>query len=283
VQIAVLGMGRMGRALGSRLLDTGHDVTVWNRSEGRAAELVDRGATEVRDPAEAVTGVDVVCTSLADDGAVRAVLAPGGAPLDTGSTPVVEMSTIAPATARELGGLYGGTFVASPILGAPQAVAAGEAALAVAGPDDVVDALAPLWAAVTDKLRRIGTDPGLAQVVKLCNNYLLMSGIATLAEVVATGQAGGLSDEELVELLGQLPTVAPALRNRVDDIVRGPHEGWFSTELGAKDVRLFSEEAAANGVSLPLADAVRERYQAAAGAGYGDADLGAVVELLRTQ
>jgi 3-hydroxyisobutyrate dehydrogenase-like beta-hydroxyacid dehydrogenase len=80
---------------------------------------------------------------------------------------------------------------------------------------------------------------------------------------------------------GQLPLVAPALRNRLADIVAGDHDGWFSTTLGAKDLRLAQELARSHGVELPLAAAVRDRYEQAAAQGFADADIAAVVELLR--
>ena len=98
---------------------------------------------------------------------------------------------------------------------------------------------------------------------------------------MATAQAVGLPDELIRDYLGQVPLVAPALRNRLDDIVSGAHDGWFSTTLGAKDVRLAVDLARSHGVVLPLANAVKERFEEAAAQGWGDADIGAVVELLR--
>ncbi len=282
MKTAVLGMGRMGRALGTRLLDTGHHVTVWNRTPGRAGDLIERGATEAPDPVAATDGTDVVLSSLADDKAVLAVLAPDDQPLVApGTTPVVDMSTVSPATARHLGELFEASFVASPIMGGPAALADGQAALAVAGPEVTVARLESLWSSISGRLAPCGADPGRAQVVKLINNYLLMAGVATLADIVAVAQAAGFDREFLVTMLGLTPTVAPALHNRVEDIVGGDHRGWFSTALGAKDVALFAEAARASGVEVPLADAVLQRYQAAVHAGLGDADIGAVVELLR--
>ena len=70
-------------------------------------------------------------------------------------------------------------------------------------------------------------------------------------------------------------------RNRLDDIVSGDHDGWFSTKLGAKDVRLAEDLARSHGMQLPLADAVKRRFEEAAAQGWADADIGAVVELLR--
>ena len=124
----------------------------------------------------------------------------------------------------------------------------------------------------------VGEDPSVATTLKLLSNYLLMSGIATLAEVVATAQAIGLPDELIRDYLGKLPLVAPALHNPLDDIVSGVHYGWFSTTFWAKDVRLAAALARSHGVELPLADAVKRRFEEAAAQGWADADIGAVVE-----
>ncbi|MGZ6692274.1 MAG: NAD-binding protein, partial [Solirubrobacteraceae bacterium] len=83
------------------------------------------------------------------------------------------------------------------------------------------------------------------------------------------------------EYFGHLPLVAPALRNRIDDIVSGDHQGWFATRLGAKDLRLVEELARSQGVPLPVAEAVKRRYEQAAAEGWSDADIAAVVELVR--
>jgi 3-hydroxyisobutyrate dehydrogenase len=73
------------------------------------------------------------------------------------------------------------------------------------------------------------------------------------------------------------------LHNRLDDVLTGDHQGWFTTRLGAKDVRLFEDEANVAGLPVPIAALVRGRYEEAAEAGWDSADPGAVVELLRAR
>ena len=174
-------------------------------------------------------------------------------------------------------------MLASPILGSPTAVVTGEAAYLIGGPRELYDRLEPAYGVLVEAERRVyvGEDARVATTLKLLSNYLLMSGIAALAETVATAQAAGLPDGLIRDYLGQLPLVAPALRNRLDDIVSGDHDGWFSTTLGAKDVRLAEDLARSHGVLLPLADAVKRRFEEAAAQGWAEADIGAVVELLR--
>jgi 3-hydroxyisobutyrate dehydrogenase-like beta-hydroxyacid dehydrogenase len=286
MRVAVFGMGNMGRALALRLLERGHVVKIWNRTPGKASEVIEAGAVESPSPAEAARGTEAMLMSLADDQAVREVmtrLADLG--LDPGGPIVADMSTVSPGTSRALVDLApGGRFVAAPIVGGPQAVVEGQAVGLLGGERDLVDRLKPIWSDVfTVRWYYCGGDPGSALTYKLLNNYLLMSGIAVLAEVVATGQAAELDETILRDFLFQWPTIAPALHNRLDDILGGDHRGWFTTRLGAKDVRLTAELAESKGLELPIARLIEQRYEEAAERGWSDSDITAVVELLRDQ
>ncbi len=284
MRLAVLGMGRMGHAVAERLLGGDHDVTVWNRTPHKADELIAKGAREAATPAEAAKQAEATFTSLADDAAVQAVVTgQDGVAVGLGDGALIDLSTVSPKTTAALVDAVGGRLLASPILGAPSAVLSGEAAYLIGGPRELYDRLQAAYDVLADKGRRfyVGEDAGVATTLKLLSNYLLMSGIAALAETVATAQAVGLPDELIRDYLGQLPLLAPALRNRLDDIVSGDHRGWFSTTLGAKDVRLAEDLARSHDLTLPLAAAVKRRFEEAAAQGWADADIGAVVELLR--
>jgi 3-hydroxyisobutyrate dehydrogenase-like beta-hydroxyacid dehydrogenase len=284
MRLAVLGMGRMGHALAERLLGGDHEVTVWNRTPHRADDLIAKGARDAATPAAAAEQAEGTFTSLADDAAVRSVvMGETGVAAGLGDGILVDASTVSPQTTADLSEAVGGRMLASPILGSPTAVVTGEAAYLIGGRRELYDRLEPAYDVLAQSGHRsyVDEDARVATTLKLLSNYLLMSGVATLAETVATAQAVGLSDELIRDYLGQLPLVAPALRNRLDDIISGDHDGWFSTTLGAKDVRLAEDLARSHGVQLPLADAVKRRFEEAAAQGWADADIGAVVELLR--
>jgi 3-hydroxyisobutyrate dehydrogenase-like beta-hydroxyacid dehydrogenase len=284
MRLAVLGMGRMGHALAERLLAGDHEVAVWNRTPHKADDLIANGAREAPTPAAAAEEAEATFTSLADDAAVRTVVtALDGVAAGLGDGVLIDVSTVSPDTTSHLAETVGGRLLASPILGSPTAVVSGEAGYLIGGPRELYDRLAPAYGVLAEAGRRVyvGEDARVATTLKLLSNYLLMSGIATLAETVATAQAVGLPDELIRDYLGQLPLVAPALRNRLDDIVSGDHDGWFSTTLGAKDVRLAEDLARSHGVLLPLANIVKRRFEEAAAQGWANADIGAVVELLR--
>jgi 3-hydroxyisobutyrate dehydrogenase-like beta-hydroxyacid dehydrogenase len=279
MRIAVLGMGKMGHAVAGRLLEGGHELTVWNRSPGKADDLAAKGATDLSGQAasDAASGAEVVITSLSDDAAVQAVIIDEGVAGALSSASgagtaaiLVDMSTVSPKTSRHLAQVVGGQrFVAAPILGAPAGVASGEAVYLVAGPSGPRRALAPVFGTLTGRRVELGEDPGTALVVKLLSNALLLSGIAVLGEVVATARAAGLDDDFLRQFLGSSPLVAPALRNRLDNMIAGRHTGWFTTALGAKDTRLAKDMAVDLRLRLPLIEAVEQRYEDAAAEGMG--------------
>jgi 3-hydroxyisobutyrate dehydrogenase-like beta-hydroxyacid dehydrogenase len=284
MRLAVLGMGRMGHAVAERLHHEGHDVIVWNRTPHKADDLLAKGVREAITPRAAAEKAEGTFTSLADDAAVHSVVTgQDGVAAGLGDGVLVDLSTVSPQTTTDLAKVVEGQMLASPILGAPAAVASGQAGYLIGGPREFYERLQPAYSALADDERRryLGEDATMATGLKLISNYLLMSGIATLAEAVAMAQAVGLPDDLVRDYLGQVPLVAPALRNRLDRIISGDHHGWFSTTLGAKDVQLAEDLARRHGVQLPLADAVKRRYEEAAAKGWADADITAVVETVR--
>lgn len=276
MQMAVLGMGRMGRAIAERILGAGHELSIWNRTPGRAADLVAAGARECDSPSEAVTGSDTVVTMLSADDAVRSVVRGDKGVLTSlaDGAVLVDCSTVSPDLGAELERDVP-SFASVPILGNPDTVRAGMALLLLGASDSAAERARPLVEALGGNVRRY-SHPALATSAKLTCNLLLLSGLVALAEAFAVGTAGGLSPDDLRQLLAESPLVAPALRNRFEAVLTGRIGDWWTTELGHKDVRLALQVAEAGGRSLPSAGAVLSVYQSMIDAGYAERDIAAV-------
>jgi 3-hydroxyisobutyrate dehydrogenase-like beta-hydroxyacid dehydrogenase len=278
MQIAVLGMGRMGRALAGRLLDDGHAVAVWNRSKGAAAEVVSAGAREAQSVADAVKVADIAITMLANDDAVRAV-ALGELASSIGDNAVyVDCSTVSADLTGELAAAFPGRFLALPVLGGPLAVRTGQAVYLAGGNAHLVDRVAPVLSSLSDTVRRYDTAP-LAITAKLATNLLLLSEVVALAEAFAVGRSGGLTDDQLRELLGPSPMLPAGLKNRFEGVLTGSTEGWWAIALGVKDAGLAIDIARAADVELPAAQTAQRLYKKAAESGLGQADIAAVTQL----
>lgn len=280
MRVSVLGMGRMGQAVAMRLLESEHEVAVWNRSPGKADGVVAAGATESKDIADAVGSADIVITVLATDDAVREVaLGESGIHEHLGDRLYIESSTISPTLSAELAESFT-DFLAMPIAGSPDAVKTGKAAYLVGGPDQVANRAQPVIDSLSSTQHRYPTAP-LANVAKLTANSLLLAAIVALAESIAAGRAGGLDDAQLSELLETSPMLGPGVKNRLEAMMTGDGESWWTMALGLKDVKLVLDLVAGTDEQLPAMLAVRERYEAAIDRGLAEDDIAAISQLYR--
>src|SRR5881296_1759084 len=189
MKVGFIGLGHMGTGMAANLLRAGHEVTVYNRTPGKAQGLVAQGARAAAGVADACGG-DAVVTMLADDGAVEgAVFGEKGVIGSLGKGAIhVSMSTISVALSERLSAAHanaGQRFVAAPVFGRPEMAAAAKLFIVAAGAPDAVDACLPLFEAMGQKTFPIGDQPKAANLVKLSGNFLSASVIPRPDEVVS--------------------------------------------------------------------------------------------------
>jgi 3-hydroxyisobutyrate dehydrogenase len=229
-------------------------------------------------------GAEVVMMCLTNDASVRSVALESGAAaaLPAGSV-LVDMSTVSPDTSRVVGAAVpGGHFVDAPVLGGPDAFRNGKAKLLVGGDRSIIDRLDALWSDLSAGHYYTGEN-GTATTLKLLSNLILIGGTQLLMEAVTTAQAHGFNDEILREVFGGSPAVAPGVQVRLEDILHGDHEGWWTLKLADKDLNLALQLARSVDLDLPLADAGEGLIARSIDAGYGDKDLGAMMNVLRAK
>jgi 3-hydroxyisobutyrate dehydrogenase-like beta-hydroxyacid dehydrogenase len=196
--IAVLGLGNMGTAMAQRLLDAGYTLRVYNRTRSKAEPLARRGAQIVDEPRAAVEPGGIAITSLADDAALEEVtlgehgflgrLGEGGLHLST--------STIAPATAARLAALHEqrhSAYLGAPVLGRPEAIAAGQLWIMLAGSAAAKQRAQPVLRALGQGVFDFGERPEAANVVKLALNFLLEAMMEALAEAFTFAEKQGIA------------------------------------------------------------------------------------------
>ena len=272
--MGLIGLGNMGSAFAERLLDAGYDLVVHNRSRGRAAPLVARGATEAGSPAELAAAVDVVLTSLPDDGVLESVAAAVVAAARPG-TVLADLSTVSPgasarvaAAAEDAAVLY----LRAPVSGNPTVVRAGNLSFIVSGPTDALERTEPVLRAIGRTIHYVG-DAEQARIVKLAIN-LVIAGLAQLmAEALVLGEASGVSRGVLLETMADSAAGAPFVKYKTEPLLRDDYTATFTTSLMEKDIDLVLEAAEAGGIGLPLANEIKGILRSAIEAGFGGVDL----------
>lgn len=277
-KIAFLGLGQMGTPLAIRLLEAGHDLTVWNRTPARAQPLRDAGAVVADTPAEAGRAANVAITMVTDPEALeRVVFGPDGLADALGpGRLLLEMSTVGPDEIRSIAERLpdGVEVVDSPVMGSvPQAIA-GELNVLTGGSDAAFERVRPILDTFGN-VRHVGA-LGAGAAMKLVVNSTLGAAITALGEAIALADALGLDRGAALDVLSgsQLGAAVSAKRESIETRSYPPR---FKLSLAAKDLRLVTEAAARTGRELPVASAARRWLEQAVEAGSGDLDYSAVV------
>jgi 3-hydroxyisobutyrate dehydrogenase-like beta-hydroxyacid dehydrogenase len=266
-KVAVVGLGGMGSRIAKRLLDTGHDLTVWNRTAAKAEPL---GVPIAATPAEAASRAEVVITMVADPPALAAV-AEGPEGVAAGAaegTTVIEMSTVGPAAIERLRSVLRADLLDAPVLGSLSEAESGTLSIFVGGDEAVFERRRELLE-VLGKPIYIGPS-GSGAAAKLVANSTLITVIGALGEALTLADALGLSREKAFEVLGTTALAAQAERRR-PALESREYPSRFPLRLARKDADLIAEL----GLDLRLTEAGRSWL---AEAGNGERDYSAVLE-----
>jgi 3-hydroxyisobutyrate dehydrogenase-like beta-hydroxyacid dehydrogenase len=282
-KLGFIGIGNMGSRIAKRLLEHGYQVIAYNRSREAAEALVKYGATVVDNVAELASGADVILSSLTNDDAVKSVYTDWQgvfAHVRRGSA-IIEMSTVLPATSRELYKLSreaGVKFLDSPVSGSTPAAEEGTLTLFCGGDEELFQAAQPIFSAISSQNFYLGGS-GSGTAMKLVANTLLGVGMQAIAESVALGQKEGLDRHRLLEVLSHTAVIAPAHLGKLSRADRGDYSAQFAIRLMNKDFGLVLETAAAAKVPMPATAAAFQMNVAEFSEGK-DEDFSAVITLM---
>jgi 3-hydroxyisobutyrate dehydrogenase len=283
-KIAFLGLGSMGTPMATRLVNAGHDVTVWNRTMSRTTPLADAGASVADSPAGAAAGVELAITMLATPEALDDVLFGSdglASALSSGQT-LVDMSTVGPDAFRAAAARLpsGVAAVDAPVRGSVPEATDGRLQVFVGADDDDFDRVRPVLE-VFGEVHHVGA-AGAGAAMKLVVNTTLSASIVAVGEALALGQALGLDQGPVLDVLEESP-LGPTVKGKRANIEAGHYPPSFKLRLAAKDMRLALDTAANRGIDLRTATTVRRWLDEAAAEGGADLDFSAVVATILDQ
>jgi 3-hydroxyisobutyrate dehydrogenase-like beta-hydroxyacid dehydrogenase len=278
MKVGFLGLGKMGTPMALRLLAAGHELSVWNRSEGRTKPLIHEGAIAAATPAEAELGADAVITMLFDDAAYEEVLfGPNGLvdALSPGGLHI-SCSTISVALSERLTVEYanrGIDFLAAPVFGRPSVAGEGGLWVVAAGGDRAIGRARPLLEAMSRGMTVIGKEPRHANAVKLGGNFLINAMICSLSEVFVFAGTQGVEPEFFFEAINN-GLFQSTFCAEYADIMLHPTEDVATTlEAGMRDLHLLREAARGRQTRLSLAAHLAEMFSEARRIGPPGQDL----------
>jgi 3-hydroxyisobutyrate dehydrogenase-like beta-hydroxyacid dehydrogenase len=277
MKIGFLGLGKMGTPMAMHLIAAGHELRVWNRTEGRTEPLLREGAIAAATPAEAELGVDAVFTMLFDDAANEEVLFGPNGLMDALSPGALHISssTISVALSERLTAEHakrGHEFVAAPVFGRPNVAEEGRLWIVVAGAEQAVARARPLLTPLSRGISVVGTEPRQAHAVKLGGNFLITMMVQALSESFVYAEKQGVDPATFFEAVNSALFQSPFYAAYSKVMLHPPDRPGATMELGEKDLRLLREAAASRDTRLSLADLMAEVFAEARAAGLAQED-----------
>jgi 3-hydroxyisobutyrate dehydrogenase-like beta-hydroxyacid dehydrogenase len=283
-RIGIIGVGLLGSAVATRLLQGGFEVTGYDTRATQLEALRPQGLHAATSVAEAAAEADAVFTILPTLESVEAVVCGVGGLVEMVSrqTVLIQMSTISPEltcrlhTAAAAAGL---AFLDAPISGTSAMVARGDCTILVGGELALVQRCGPIFDAIAQQTVHMGA-VGMAALAKLVTNLLVALNTAALAEALVLAAKGGLEPATLLAAIQHSAAGSRMLDVRGPLMVSGTFPPQMKLELFLKDLGLMLEEGQRLSVPLPLTSTAQRLYAAAAEAGAGAQDLAVVITQL---
>ena len=280
MRVAFLGLGIMGHAMATNLVNAGHDVSVWNRTTGKVVE----DARAAASPAEAAQGAEVVWLCVSDTAAVESVLfGPDGVERSlTEGMIIADSSTISPSATTKFAERVQGKgvqWVDSPVTGSKTGAEGGTLLFIVGGEEQAIESLKPLYAAMGKKIFRMG-EVGKGQSAKLVMNLQIAMIYEGFAEALTLAAKLGVDTEALMPLVNASMVKSGVVEYKAPFVLGRDFSANFPLRLMRKDIRLALEAAKEARVKLPGLETVEEIYEMAIEDGHAELDYAATLLLL---
>lgn len=284
--IGFVGLGLMGRPMALNLLKAGFPVHVRSRSRGPVEELVAAGAAEAPSLRALGERCRTVITMLPDGPDVRAVLLGEGGVLE-GARPgdvIIDMSSIAPETARELEAAARERRVHmldAPVSGGEIGAKSGTLSIMIGGEAEIVDRVRSLLEAMGQREKIVHVGPaGAGQLCKVCNQLVIGGALGAVSEALALARKAGVDGAKVRQaLLGGFAS-SRVLEVHGERILTGNFVPGFRAEMYAKDLRIAMETARAHHVPMPVSSAVAQLTEALIAKGNGREDYAALATVV---
>lgn len=281
----VIGTGMLGGAVALRLLDTGHDVTVYNRTTAKTQEAVSRGAKLASSPKEVAENSDLVVIIVRDADAVRQVSF-GNDGITSGihdGLVIADMSTISPSESREISAEFEDVRLKKidvPVMGGPNVAVTGDLVMMASGDRESFERHRNTLKDIASRVFFLGSS-GDANSVKLAMNLQITMLALGLAEGITLVRESGMDPLLFLEVLNSTYFKTGMSEKKAYRMIDGNHTVTFTLANLKKDISTMVRAAESLRISLPMTKKAEEIYKSAVNDGLGDTDYTGIIDYIK--
>ncbi|MDP3779815.1 MAG: NAD(P)-dependent oxidoreductase [Nitrosopumilaceae archaeon] len=284
-RVGIIGTGMLGSAVGIHLLDSGFELTAYNRTKSKTDELAKKGARVVDFPKDVAKSSDVVITIVKNADAVKDVSF-GNNGIVEGSHDgliVADMSTINPVESKIIAKKFsehGITMLDTPVMGGPNVAIDGKLVMMASGNKTIFEKHRKVFDTISNQIFFLG-EVGTAHAVKLAMNIQIALLALAISEGITLARGANVDPEIFLKILNSTYFKTGMSENKAYKMIKGSFEPTFTLTNLKKDLDTINEAAMAFGVSLPISAKANEIFQKAVDAGFGDLDYTAILAYIK--
>jgi 3-hydroxyisobutyrate dehydrogenase-like beta-hydroxyacid dehydrogenase len=283
--LGFIGLGVMGSRMAKRLLDSGNQVTIYNRTKSKGDQLVKEGAIWADSPRKVVEASEITFSMVTNTEALDAITQGENGVL-AGLLPgkiYVDMSTVSPEKSQEVAKKVsdlGAVMLDSPVSGSVETLEAGKLSVMVGGDADAFEKVKPFLKIIAPKAAHHVGGNGLAVAMKIASNLSLAVQMLAFSEGILLAEKMGIKREVAADVLFNSVIASPMIKYRGPFVLDMPEEAWFNVNMMQKDMNLALELGRHLNVPMPTTAITNEILTAARGMGMEEKDFAIIFEVL---
>ncbi|MEK6971748.1 MAG: NAD(P)-dependent oxidoreductase [Thermoproteota archaeon] len=284
-RVGIIGTGMLGSAVGIHLLDSGFELTTYNRTKSKTDELAKKGARVVDFPKDVARSSDVVITIVKNADAVKDVSFGNNSIVEGrhNGLVVADMSTINPVESKIIAKKFsehGITMLDIPVMGGPNVAIDGKLVMMASGDKTIFEKHRKVFDTISNQIFFLG-EVGTAHAVKLAMNIQIALLALAISEGITLARGANVDPEIFLKILNSTYFKTGMSENKAYKMIKGSFEPTFTLTNLKKDLDTINEAAMAFGVNLPISAKANEIFQKAVDAGFGDLDYTAILAYIK--
>jgi 3-hydroxyisobutyrate dehydrogenase len=284
-KIGIIGLGMLGNAVALHLVDSGYEVTAYNRTKEKSIELKEKGATIVESPKEVAEKSELVIIIVKDADAVKQVSFENNGIVNGNHEKLIvaDMSTVDPSESKNISKQFIHSKITKldiPVMGGPNVAITGDLVLMASGNKASFDNCKEVFDIIANKVFFLG-ESGVANSIKLAMNLQITMLALALSEGITLVKKSGVDPKIFLEILNSTYFKTGMSEKKAYKMIEGKYDTTFTLSNLKKDITTMTNAAKSLGVELPMISKAEEVYENAVKEGFGDIDYTGIIEYLK--
>jgi len=284
-KIGIIGLGMLGNAVALHLVNSGYEVTAYNRTKEKSIELKEKGATIVESPKEVAEKSELVIIIVKDADAVKQVSFENNGIVNGNHEKLIvaDMSTVDPSESKNISKQFINSGIKKldiPVMGGPNVAITGDLVLMASGNKASFDNCKEVFDTIASKVFFLG-ESGVANSIKLAMNLQITMLALALSEGITLVKKSGVDPKIFLEILNSTYFKTGMSEKKAYKMIEGKYDTTFTLSNLKKDISTMINAAKSLGVELPMISKAEEVYENAIKEGFGDIDYTGIIEYLK--